>query len=168
MCGTKDDATGDRISLAAKRETSWLRRAAVVAAAALIAITAVDLRPAAAGERAPGVQTGAGAQVTDISARKRKRHYSRRGHAAGMAMFGATLGAIGAIAASQARRRHYESYYRPYYGYDYGYAYGPRDYHGPRYYRGRGYYAGPGFRHGGVNPYRPRYWHRAYREQFGR
>jgi hypothetical protein len=138
MSGTTDARAGDRTAAAKPRQPSWLRRATTLAAAALIAVTAVDLRPAAAGERSPGLRSGEGAQVTDISARKkRKRHYSRRGHAAGMAMFGATLGAIGAIAAAQARRRHYESYYRPHYGYYYGPRYyAPGHYYGPGYYRG--------------------------------
>ncbi len=71
----------------------------------------------------------ASSDVTDFSSARRRRHYYRRGNAAGMAFMGFALGTIaGAIAAEQ-RREYY---------YDYGY-YGPRYYGGPYYY-GRRYY----------------------------
>jgi hypothetical protein len=77
--------------------------------------------------------THAGA-ATDFSAARRHRRYVRRGNAAGLALFGAVLGTMGAIIAEQQRREYYERYYAPYpYGGPYYYG-RPYPYYGPRYY----------------------------------
>lgn len=77
--------------------------------------------------------------ATEFSSARRTRHYHRRGgggNAAGLAAFGAIVGTIGAIAASQSRRDYY--YDRPGYYYDRGPGpgyYGPaQGYYSPSYY----------------------------------
>ncbi|CCE11339.1 conserved exported hypothetical protein [Bradyrhizobium sp. STM 3843] len=73
--------------------------------------------------------------TTDFSARRRHRHYYRGNPAAGLAIMGAMIGTIGAIAASQ----HDDYYYGPGYYAGPGYYYGPP----PVYYAPRPYYYGP-------------------------
>jgi hypothetical protein len=78
--------------------------------------------------------------ATDFSS-ARRRHYRGGGNAAGLAAFGAIVGTIGVIAASQSRRDYYDN------GPGYGYYGGGPAYGGPAYYGG-----GPAYYGGG--PYR--------------
>ena len=122
--------------------TKSTRRVAVFATIAMFGISAivpVGGAIAAPATNAAGKQVSAGHGVsgaTDFSAARRR--YARRGHgnAAGLAAFGAIVGTIGAIAASQNRRDYYYDG-GPGYGYYRG---GPGYYGGPAYYGGRGYY----------------------------
>jgi len=122
--------------------------AGAVAALALIALAAPAVAsggtagPAAAADRAATTA----AQLTDVSAAKRKRRAVRRSRgpsAAGMAFMGMAMGMIGTAIAESQRRDYYDYYY------------GRPAYYGPRYYRapGYGYYGGA---------YQPRryYYHR--------
>lgn len=118
------------------------KSAVVIATAAAIALTCVDLRPAAAewsGASATVAQAVSHDEITDMSARKKR--YRRGGDAAALAAFGMIAGTIAGIAAAERRRDYYErnSYYG-YYGapaYGYGQAYGApvyqRRYHRPHY-----------------------------------
>jgi hypothetical protein len=121
-------------------KTSALAAATVAA----LALTTIDLRPAAAassdGLKPAGIQA---AGVDEMSARKRQRHvrhYRHRGNAGAAQAFGAIAGTIGGIiAADQARKYYRRHYYQPYYG-SYGYApYGYAPY-GYAPYGGYGYY----------------------------
>lgn len=112
------------------------------ALAATIALTALDVAPAAAASPQAPVGVTTFDAPTDISAaRKRKRIYRRGGDAAAIAAFAGIVGSIAAIAAAERRRKYYDGYYvapgyyPPAYGYGY---YGPRHPYG--YHRGyRGY-----------------------------
>lgn len=132
-----------------------LKSAFVMTTAAAIAFAGLNLQPASAAPKAPGI---AKQQTSDLSAASKKR----RGHRGGfpLAAFGAIAGTIAGIAAAERRRDYYE---RPYgYGYGYGYAPGylyeapvaaPYAY-GPPAYQYRGYHGGygggyPGGYHGG-------------------
>ncbi len=110
---------------------SSIRRAAVMATVAAVALTAVEPSLAWAGF----ATTGNGASVapatggaTDISARR--RYYRGGGGAAAAAAFAGIVGTGLAIAAAQNRRAYYDDYYGGpvYYG------------GGPAYYGGNPYY----------------------------
>jgi len=105
-------------------------RGVAVATAAVLVLTMTEPPTASARSAGPVSATTPSSGATDFSARRR-RHY-RGGNAAGLAIMGAMIGTIGAIAAQQRR----DDYYDHYYGYGPGY-YG--NYGGPyysrRYYR---------------------------------
>jgi hypothetical protein len=108
----------------------------LVTIAALI-LTASELSSIAApaSRASEGVSaTVESTDVTDFSSARRRRHYHRRGNAAGLAFMGFAIGTIaGAIAAEQRRDYH-----------NYGYYYGPGYYYGGGpYYYGRRYYYPP-------------------------
>lgn len=110
-------------------------RTVVVATIATLVLTTSEMPLAAApaSHASEGVSAkAASSEATDFSSARRRRHYHRRGNAAGLAFMRFAIGTIaGAIAAEQ-RREYY---------YDRGYYYGP-GYYGPGYY-GPGYYGGP-------------------------
>jgi hypothetical protein len=112
-----------------------------MATIATLAVTLVEPPSAMAGASRPAVKqarsVGLAGDTTDFSARRRYRHYRGGNPAAGLAIMGAMIGTIGAIAAHQ----HDDDYY--YYGP--GYYAGPRYYYGPPpvYYAPRPYYYGP-------------------------
>jgi hypothetical protein len=103
--------------------------------AASVFTTSESPLTAAPAARAPeGISVAAASNdVTDFTARRRHRHYRRRGNAAGLAFMGLAIGTIAGAVAAQ--RRHDDCY-------DYGYC-------GPRYYYGGG-------------PYGHRYYYRPY------
>lgn len=115
-------------------------RTVVVATIAALVLTTSELPLAAAPASQPsdGVSAKTAlSDATDFSSARRRRHYHRRGDAAGLAFMRFAIGTIaGAIAAEQSREYYYNHGY--YYGPGY---YGP-GYYGPRYY-GPGYYGGP-------------------------
>lgn len=125
----------------------------VLTTALAIALTSLDLRPAAATpESGPAiVKQNAGA---DEFSAARKRRRGRGGNPAiPLAAFGAIIGTIGGIAAAQQRRDYYERYYDgPYHG---GYAYrGPYEPPAPAY-QNYGYHRGygnHGYHRGGGHP----------------
>lgn len=114
--------------------TSKAGRTVVVATIAALVLTTSELPLAAApaSQASVGVSARvASSDATDFSSARRRRHYHRRGSAAGLAFMGFAIGTIaGAIAAEQ-RREYY---------YNYGYYYGPGYYYGGPYYYGRRYY----------------------------
>jgi hypothetical protein len=108
------------------------RTVALATIAALVLTTSeLPLAAAPASPSSKGVSVRvASSDATDFSSARRRRHYHRRGSAAGLAFMGFAIGTIaGAIAAEQ-RREYYD---------DYGY-YEPGYYHGGPYYYGRRYY----------------------------
>ncbi|UFZ04269.1 hypothetical protein LQG66_34630 [Bradyrhizobium ontarionense] len=126
----------------------------VLAGVAAMVVAASEPAPAFA--RAAGqagkqavIKTAAG-DVTDLSARRRYRRVYRGNPAAGLAIMGAMIGTIGAIAAHQ----HDDDYY-----YGPGYYPGP-GYYGPPpvYYAPRPYYGHPYYGHPYYGP-RVRYYH---------
>lgn len=105
-------------------------RTVVVAMITALILTTSELPSAAApaSQASEGISAkAASSDATDFSSARRRRHFHRRGNAAGLAFMGFAIGTIaGAIAAEQ-RRQYY---------YDHGYYYGPGYYHGgPYYYR---------------------------------
>jgi hypothetical protein len=126
--------------LARKRLLSSAGRSVVMATIALLVVTMGEPQMATAGPAIPASKGVSAAttpsDATDFSAARRRRHYSRRGNAAGLAFMGLAIGTIGAIAAQQQREDYYNSY-----GYGPGYyGGGPYYYGGPRYYGQRYYY----------------------------
>ncbi|XUM22276.1 hypothetical protein ACRAVF_01245 [Bradyrhizobium oligotrophicum S58] len=129
-----------------------------IALAAVAAIAVVASAPAPAQARAgqpankPAVATTTAGDLTDFSARRRYRRVYRGNPAAGLAIMGAMIGTIGAIAAHQ-----HDDYY--YYGPGYypgpGYYGPPRVYYAPRPYYVRPYYGHPYYGPPGYyyNPY---------------
>ncbi len=115
-----------------------------IAAVAAIAAAASAPAPAHAGAAGPAnksaVATATSGDLTDLSARRRYRRVYRGNPAAGLAIMGAMIGTIGAIAAHQ-----HDDYY--YYGPGYypGYYGPPRVYYAPRPYYVRPYYGPPGY-----------------------
>ena len=123
---------------------SSLGRAAVMATAAAVALTAVEPSLARAGSAAPGKGVSAAAATsgaTDFSARR--RYYRGGGGGAAAAAFAGIVGTGLAIAATQNRRDDYYDSSPAYYG-------GDPYYGGNTYYGGNPYYGG--YRHSGV-PY---------------
>jgi hypothetical protein len=129
----------------------------VLTTALAIALTSLDLRPAAATpESGPAiVKQNAGA---DEFGAARKRRRGRGGNPAiPLAAFGAIIGTIGGIAAAQQRRDYYERYYDgPYRGgyvYEQPYVAPAPVYQNHGYHHGyhRGYQGPPGYR----GPYEP-------------
>jgi hypothetical protein len=123
-------------------------RAAIVASVAAMTISAIAPTGAIAAPVAKSTSQAATthgtSDATDFSS-ARRRYYRGGGNAAGLAAFGAIVGTIGAIAATQSRRDYYDSY-----GY---YGGGPVYYGGgPAYYDG-GYYGGPYRGYGGGHGY---------------
>jgi hypothetical protein len=112
-------------------------RAAILATVAAMTISAVAPTGAIAAPAAKNqVSTSHGSSdATDFSSARRRHYRGGGGNAAGLAAFGAVVGTIGAIAASQSRRDYYDSY---------GYYERPA----PAYYGG-GYYGGPYRGYGG-------------------
>ena len=124
-------------------------RAAILATVAAVALSTVAPTGVNAAPAASGVsQHGTGA-ATDISSAGR-RHSRGGGNAAGLAAFGAIVGTIGAIAASQNRHDYYYDRGPGYYGGGPGYYSGGPSYYGggPAYYGGYGGYRGYGGGHG--------------------
>ncbi|MGJ5197241.1 hypothetical protein [Bradyrhizobium sp. HKCCYLRH1030] len=118
-----------------------------IAIAAVAAIAVVASAPASAHERAAGpankpvVATATAGDLTDLSARRRYRRVYRGNPAAGLAIMGAMIGTIGAIAAQHDDYYYYGPGYYPgpvYYG-------PPRVYYAPRPYYVRPYYGPPGY-----------------------
>lgn len=100
---------------------SSLKSTLVLSTALAIALTSLDLRPAAATpESGPAIVKQNGGEFEFGAARKRRRY--RGNPAVPLAAFGAIIGTIGGIAAAQQRRDYYERRYDgPYYGgHDYG------------------------------------------------
>jgi hypothetical protein len=90
----------------------------ICATAIAIALTSLDLRPAAAAPEGGAAIVKQNAGADEISAQRRKR---RRGvnPAVPLAAFGAIVGTIGAVAAANSRRDYYERQqyqYAPAYG----------------------------------------------------
>jgi hypothetical protein len=118
--------------------SSPFRRAVGLAvAAALVLPVAVPPAAQARSAAAPAVSDSkaVAGQATDFSARKKVRRGYRGNAAAGAAMMGLTLGAMGAIIAEQRRRDYYRDHYY----------YGGGPYYGGHYYGGRPYYGGGPF-----------------------
>ncbi|WP_409977799.1 hypothetical protein [Bradyrhizobium sp. SZCCHNS2005] len=118
-----------------KERLSSTRRPLTIAIVATMALTVFE--PPVAFARDSGqaakqsIAVSARSDATDFSARRRyRRYYYRSNPAAGLAVMGAMIGTIGAIAAAN----RYDGYY--YYGP--GYYYGP-----PVYYAPYPYYYGP-------------------------
>ena len=105
---------------------SSLKSTLVLTTALAIALTSLDLRPAAATpESGPAIVKQNGGEFEFGAARKRRRY--RGNPAVPLAAFGAIIGTIGGIAVAQQRRDYYErDYDGPYYG-----GYGGRAYHQP-------------------------------------
>jgi hypothetical protein len=121
----------------------------VLTTALAIALTSLDLRPAAATPESGPVIVKQNAGAAEFSAARKRRRGRGVNPAIPLAAFGAIIGTIGSIAAAQQRRDHYERYYDgPYHG---GYAYrGP--YEPPaRAYRHYGYQPAPVYRHHGYH-----------------
>lgn len=131
--------------VARKRLLSSAGRSVVMATIALLVVTMGEPPMATAGPVSPaskGVSAAtASSDATDFSAARRRRHYSRRGNAAGLAFMGLAIGTIGAIAAQQQRDEYYNNY--GYYGYPQGYYGGGPYYARPYPYYGRRYYYQP-------------------------
>jgi len=113
----------------------------VLTSALAIALTTLDLRPAAAAS-ALAMQNGG---AIEFGAARKHRRARGVNPAIPLAAFGAIVGTIGSIAAAQQRRDYYERYYAgPYEG---GYVY-HQPYAAPApVYRHYGY--GPGYFHPG-------------------
>jgi hypothetical protein len=145
----------------------------VLTTAVAIALTSLDLRPAAATPESGPAIVKQNAGAAEFSAARKRRRGRGVNPAIPLAAFGAIIGTIGSIAAAQQRRDYYERYYDgPYRG---GYVYEQpyvaqvpvfnnrgyhRGYHGPpvqhRGYQGppvhhRGHQGPPGYR----GPYEP-------------
>jgi len=115
---------------------SRIGKGIALATAAALLLTAVEPQLAQARPASSTVaESGAAASTaTDISARKRHRHYRHHsGNAAGLAFMGLALGTVGAIAADQRRRDYYRDQYY----------YGGSPYYGRHYYGGPAYYGRP-------------------------
>lgn len=102
--------------------------------AAVAALTFSTFAPTTVMAATPGTSAGSSG-ATDFSS-ARRRHYRGNGNAAALAAFGAIVGTVGAIAASQSRRD------------DYYYDRGPAYYGGGPAYYGGGAYRGYGGNHG--------------------
>lgn len=124
---------------------SSFKSALVFTTAAAIALTSLDLRPAAAAPEGGAAVAKQDTAATDLSAARKRRRGRGVNPAIPLAAFGAIIGTIGGIAAEQRRRDYYERYYDgPYEG---GYVYQqPRVYHQP--------YSAPApvYRHYGQGP----------------
>jgi hypothetical protein len=120
-----------------KQPLSSVARHVVMATIAALAFTVVEPSVAVARASGPALkQAAAATDATDLSARRRYRHY-RGNPAAGLAIMGAMIGTIGAIAAQHDDDYYYgPGYYAGpgYYGPPPVY-YAPRPYYGPRVYR---------------------------------
>jgi hypothetical protein len=128
---------------------SSLKSTLVLTTALAIALTSLDLRPAAAAPEGGPAIVKQNAVASELSAARKRRRY-RGNPAIPLAAFGAIIGTIGGIAAAQQRRDYYERYYDgPYQG---GYVY-EQPYVAPApVYQNYGYhrsYGHPGYR-GGV------------------
>ena len=113
--------------------------AGLLAAVALIATTAgaYAAPPTATPAKAHGRIVSMSSDMSEFGARKRVR---RGGSAAGLAMMGMTIGAIGGMIAAERRREAAEeAYIRSQAYYPYGY---PGYHHPHPYYGSRGYYRG--------------------------
>jgi hypothetical protein len=122
----------------------------VLTTALAIALTSLDLRPAAAAPESGPAIAKQNAGTSEFSAARKRRRGRGVNPAIPLAAFGAIIGTIGGIAAAQQRRDYYERYYDgPYQG-PYGYR-GPYEPPAPAY-QDYGYHRGyghPGYR-GGV------------------
>ena len=118
---------------------SSTRRNMAIAMVATVALTLSEPPLAFARDPAQAAKQSVAASMpghaTDFSARRRYRRYYRGNPAAGLAVMGAMIGTIGAIAAAN----RYDGYY--YYGP--GYYAGPGYYGPPAYYAPYPYYYGP-------------------------
>jgi len=123
-----------------RRKLSSAGRGVVMMTIAALAFTLAEPSVAVARASGPALRQAMTANHTaDFSARRRYRHYRGGNPAAGLAIMGAMIGTIGAIAAHQ---HDDDYYYGPGYyagpGYYYGpppVYYAPRPYYGPRVYR---------------------------------
>ena len=114
-------------------------RALLLASIAALVVTSFDAHAAPAAAQSAGVtgQQLAPADGAEFGARQRWR--ANRGNAAGLAMMGMMIGAVGGIIAAQQRREAYEAAYarQVYPAYGGGYAYGhpqPYVHHRPHVY----------------------------------
>jgi len=123
------------------------RAACRLVAASAAALIMIGSEPATARARVAGpvskqvMSTGTASDTTDLSARRRYRRYYGGNPAAGLAIMGAMIGTIGAIAAHQ----HDDEYY-----------------YGPGYYAGPGYYGPPPVYYAPHPYYGPYYGYRYY------
>ncbi|MDB5633697.1 MAG: hypothetical protein JWR49_2552 [Tardiphaga sp.] len=130
---------------ARKTSLSSTARAAILATVAAVALTSLAPSAVMAAPAANGVSASHGSSdATDFSSARRRHYYRGNGNAAGLAAFGAIVGTIGAIAATQSRRDYYYDN-GPGYGY---YGGGPAYYDGGPAYYGGGSYRGYGGSHG--------------------
>lgn len=109
-------------------------RALLLASIAALVVTSFDAHaaPAAAQPSTATAKQSAAVSGAEFGSRKRGR---RGNNAAGLAMMGLMVGAIGGVIAAQQRREAYEAAYaRPVYGAPYGYAQ-PYAYHQPHAYQ---------------------------------
>src|SRR5436305_1661692 len=94
-----------------KQQRSSTCRSVAMAAIVAVAVTVTETPSAIAGPSTPAVKQSASlatvSETTDFSARRRHRHYRGGNPAAGLAIMGAMIGTIGAIAAHQ----HDDDYY---------------------------------------------------------
>lgn len=123
-------------------------RAAILATVAAMTISAIAPTGAIAAPAAKSttsqISTSHGtSNATDFSSARRRHYRGGGGNAAGLAAFGAIVGTIGVIAATQSRRDYYDN--GPGYGY---YGGGPAYYGGGPAYYGGGPYRGYGGGHG--------------------
>jgi hypothetical protein len=126
---------------------------AVLAAVAAVVVSASEPVPAfaqAAGSASTHtVAKATASDVTDLSARRRYRRVYRGNPAAGLAIMGAMIGTVGAIAA----RQHDDDYY-----YEPGYSSGPGYYGQPQgYYAPQPHYVHPYYGHPYYGPGRHYY-----------
>jgi hypothetical protein len=125
------------------------KSALVLTTAAAIALTCLDLRPAAAAPEGGATIVKQRASAEDFSAARKRRRGRGVNPAIPLAAFGAIMGTIGSLAAEQRRRDYYERYYDgPYYAPPQQY-YAPAPVYRPHY----GYHGGyghPGYQRGAV------------------
>jgi hypothetical protein len=105
-----------------KQPLSSIARHVVMATIAALAFTVIEPSVAVARASGQALKQATASDTTDFSARRRYRHYRGGNPAAGLAIMGAMIGTMGAIAAHQ----HDDDYY-----------------YGPGYYAGPGYYSPP-------------------------
>jgi hypothetical protein len=101
-------------------------RALLLASIAALVVTSFDAHAAPAAAQPAGATGQQLAPAGSAEFGARKRWHSSRGNAAGLAMMGMMIGAVGGIIAAQQRREAYEAAYarQVYPAYGGGYAYG--------------------------------------------
>ena len=130
---------------------SSLKSTLVLTTALTIALTGLDLHPAAAApEGGPAIVKQNAGEFEFGAARKRRRY--RGNPAIPLAAFGAIVGTIGGIAAEQRRRDYYERYDDAPYRGGYVYGGGPVYHGGPVHHGAPAYQGGHAYRLGGHGP----------------